>query len=164
MIYAGIGPRNTPAAICSQMSRAAQTLGKLGYTLRSGGAQGADQAFQQGSELVNGSQDIIYASDCTPEARAWAGEYHSNWTFVLPHARNLLGRNTQILFGRKLDTKVDFVFTWYRDGAGGGTGHALRIADAHKIPVFNLETMSHQDISEGILLITERIQHARSNS
>jgi hypothetical protein len=46
--YAGIGSRETPADVMALMGRVAARLEVLGWTLRSGAAQGADQAFEAG--------------------------------------------------------------------------------------------------------------------
>ena len=48
MYYAGIGSRETPKNKCRLMTKIAKILsGK--YTLRSGGADGADSAFEAGA-------------------------------------------------------------------------------------------------------------------
>ena len=46
--YAGVGSRVTPADVCRLMSRLSARLEQLGFILRSGGAIGADIAFEQG--------------------------------------------------------------------------------------------------------------------
>lgn len=48
MTYAGIGSRNTPEPVLALMQRCATRLEVLGYTLRSGGANGADSSFEAG--------------------------------------------------------------------------------------------------------------------
>lgn len=47
--YAGIGSRETPADVLELMGRIAKRLAWKGWTLRSGGAVGADQAFAIGA-------------------------------------------------------------------------------------------------------------------
>ena len=47
MTYAGIGSRATPQAELEAMTEAAKMLSEKGYTLRSGGAKGADTAFEK---------------------------------------------------------------------------------------------------------------------
>lgn len=47
--YAGIGSRETPEDVLLLMSQTAKKLAWQGWTLRSGGAPGADQAFQIGA-------------------------------------------------------------------------------------------------------------------
>ena len=47
-IYTGIGSRNTPKEVLELMKTIGKYLGCLGYELRSGGADGADSAFESG--------------------------------------------------------------------------------------------------------------------
>ena len=47
--YAGVGGRETPAHVLNLMTRIAQGLAKVGGILRSGGARGADTAFEAGA-------------------------------------------------------------------------------------------------------------------
>ena len=58
MIYTGIGSRKTPIEIINKMIKLGQILGKHGYILRSGGANGADKAFEQGCDNVLGKKEI----------------------------------------------------------------------------------------------------------
>ena len=46
--YAGIGSRSTPEPVLQIMHRVAHRLSEMGYTLLSGGAGGADSAFEAG--------------------------------------------------------------------------------------------------------------------
>lgn len=57
--YAGIGSRNTPADILDLMTHLARRLDSRGYTLRSGGADGADAAFERGAMLDTPSEFIL---------------------------------------------------------------------------------------------------------
>lgn len=52
MFYTGIGSRKTPDEILSIMEDAAFRLGRLGFTLRTGKAAGADAAFQKGVQKL----------------------------------------------------------------------------------------------------------------
>lgn len=47
--YTGIGSRKTPTAVLATMEAIARFLGEKGLTLRSGGAIGADAAFERGA-------------------------------------------------------------------------------------------------------------------
>lgn len=47
--YTGIGSRNTPESIQEIIVNIAYKLAGIGYTLRSGAAQGADSAFEKGA-------------------------------------------------------------------------------------------------------------------
>lgn len=60
--YTGVGSRETPPEVISVMEDAAFRLARLGFTLRSGKAGGADEAFQVGMQkyyesLDNGKQE-----------------------------------------------------------------------------------------------------------
>lgn len=136
LIYAGIGSRETPLPILSNMTAIAKTLSGLGWKLRSGGAIGADSAFQHGAQ---GRQEIFRPQDATPAAMEMASAYHPNWAACSPYVRKLHGRNSQILFGRDLRQPVRCVVCWTQGGtATGGTGQALRIAEDLDIPIINL--------------------------
>ena len=50
MYYAGIGSRETPGLMLGAFARIGEFLAKKGYTLRSGGADGADTAFEVGCD------------------------------------------------------------------------------------------------------------------
>lgn len=135
-IYAGIGARITPREITDKMFKIACELADLGWTLRSGGAAGADSAFENGSSEA----EIFRANDCTDAAMEFASRYHPAWAKCSPYARKLHGRNAMIILGENLDNPVRFVLCWTESGRDeGGTGLAMRIAWSHNIPVFNLK-------------------------
>ena len=53
------------------------------------------------------------------------------------------------MLGPNADTPVDAAVCWTRDGAvTGGTGMAIRIARAHRIPVLNLGALSPRTVCE----------------
>lgn len=146
--YAGIGSRETPKDICDLMTKLADNLAKLGWILRSGGAKGADLAFERGSK----KKEIFYANDATPESLVLAEKYHPNWPACSEYARKLHARNGLILLGKNLDSPVELVICWTKDGkASGGTGQAIRIATSYEIPVFNLFIKEHLERVERFL-------------
>ena len=139
MLFAGIGSRETPPDVLRPMSVIGRTLTFDGHILRSGGARGADQAFE--SFAVPERKEIFYAADA---AKNWswfphAQKYHPRWGKLTTYAKELHARNSAIICGKDLHTPVDFVVCWTCDGGPtGGTGQALRIAADLGIPVFNL--------------------------
>lgn len=142
--YAGIGSRETPEHIQILMTAIAKKLNSMGYILRSGGALGADQAFEFGAT----SKQIFYANDVplASEAFEYVDRYHPYAHSLKPYTRKLMARNTFQILGYNLKDPVNFVLCWTRDGAEtetssktGGTGQAIRIAIAHDIKVFNLK-------------------------
>ncbi len=149
LAYAGIGSRETPADALQRMREIAAMLGDEGWCLRSGGAEGADTAFEQG--LSAHHEREIYlpwkgfgghgSALCkpSPEAFTLAASMHPAWVRCSRGARSLHARNCQQVLGRDLDDPVTMVVCWTKHGSGaGGTGQALRIAAQHAIPVFDL--------------------------
>lgn len=144
MKYAGIGSRETPISVLLKMENVAEILARKGHILRSGGARGADSAFEQAHRRIAGDEriEIFRSAHATPEALRLASLYHPNWEAVKkkgPYVMGLMGRNMQILLGRDLNDPVDLVICWTPNGRiTGGTGQALRLAEAKQIPVINI--------------------------
>ena len=139
--YAGIGSRQTPPAVLLWMEQIGYQLGQAGWCLRSGGAKGADSAFESGCNRAEGKKQIFYAEDCTTYARNLAAIYHPAWDRCSEYARKLHGRNMMILQGRDLraEDEVFCVICWTPNGHTiGGTGQAIRAATQWGIPIFNL--------------------------
>lgn len=142
--YAGIGSRQTPGNILDLMQGIGRHMSHKGYTLRSGGARGADSAFEQFAKL----KEIFtaYDSQFHPQWFTHASRYHPRWGKLNERAKELHARNSAIILGANLDSPVDFVVCWTADGrASGGTGQALRIAEDLKIPVYNLYDIKRAD-------------------
>ncbi len=154
-IYAGIGSRQTPPEAREVMRRIAERLADRGYVLRSGGAEGADQAFESGAgtkkeiylpwRAFNNHPSPLFAP--TPEAMAVAASVHPAWARLDNNVQLLMGRNSHQVLGWDMETPVDFVICWTQDGAEtamertirtGGTGQAIALASRRGIPVFNL--------------------------
>ncbi len=146
--YTGVGSRDTPPSMLQLMTRIAARLALDGYTLRSGGAVGADQAFEQGATL----KAIFFAHDATPAAMNVAAALHPAWNRCSPFARRLHGRNAFQVLGAALDSPSDFLICWTADGCihhnartinTGGTGTAISIASTNGVPVHNLSLPAH---------------------
>jgi len=54
--YTGVGSERTPPEVLGQMYRWGRVLAAAGYSLRSGGDSGADDAFEQGAREVPGAK------------------------------------------------------------------------------------------------------------
>lgn len=164
--YAGIGSRQTPEPVLQAMTQLARVLARKGFTLRSGHAQGADQAFEEGCNIENGSCEIFlpwrgfegsdsdFASP-TPEAVFLAETVHKAYKYVSHGAQKLIARNMHQILGRDLKQPSRFVLCWTPDGCineetytkqTGGTGSAIALASRNNIPVFNL--YNEPDIDE----------------
>lgn len=144
-VYAGIGSRETPAKILNIMANLAKQLSDNGFTLRSGGALGADAAFEIGSSKseiylpwkgYNSKKGMV---PYKPSHEEIAKHFHPAWDKCGQGARKLHVRNLYILVGDTLDNPVDFVICWTKDGKDtGGTGLGIRVANHLNVPVFNL--------------------------
>ncbi|UAT28892.1 hypothetical protein PP753_gp66 [Dinoroseobacter phage vB_DshP-R7L] len=175
--YAGIGSRETPEDVCRKMFAAGRAMAGLGFILRSGGAQGADESFESGVDDWTANHDTdgllkeiylpwkgfrknqsdLYGSD--KAARLMAKEYHPNWPIVSCAGRDFHARNCYQILGRGLDTPSAFVLCWTPGGAvTGGTGQALRIAKDHDIPILNFAVEDDDTISDFIFTTAERMR------
>ena len=135
MRYAGIGARKTPDNFQTQMTDIASKLEFEGYILRSGGAEGADKAFEKGTTR----SEIFYKEDAIDQTRAIAKEIHPAPDKLHGYGLDLQARNTNQLFGKNLDTPVDFILAWTPGGAQvGGTAQAMRMAALKGIPIINM--------------------------
>lgn len=155
--YTGIGSRNTPKEVMEQMTDIAIVLQSKGYTLRSGGADGADTAFEIGAgdlmdiyipwDGFNGREGINYksldssSSDILDKsvllAKTVISEGH--WNNMGFGAKKLHTRNVSQVLGDDLNTPSKFLICYTDDGkVKGGTATAIKLAINHNIPVFNL--------------------------
>lgn len=169
MFYAGIGSRKTSQPFLALMERIGFHLAKRGWTLRSGGAEGADTAFERGAVDAGGATEVFLPrrgffgrndgvnADQLPEhaaALVIAREHHRSWDALSPTVRQLMSRNVHQILGADLRTPSRFVVCWAPGpildvhgrvaDARGGTGQALRVAYAYRIPVFHLGLPDHR--------------------
>lgn len=139
--YAGIGSRKTPQDILDMMTKMAKYLSYHGYILRSGGAVGADKAFESGA---SSKKEIFYANDIKSDEHSQMALYlakniHPNWDACHPYAKRLHARNVFQILGRNLDSPVDFVLCWTEEAKKiGGTRTAIILAERNNIPIFNM--------------------------
>ena len=177
--YTGVGSRNTPQNILDLMVLIGEYLAEKGYTLRSGGAAGADKAFEAGCDNANGNK-LIYLPwnsfqgntidnkkillGVDDHSMDIASKHHPAWSRVGQAGRKLMARNTYQVMDwdtetQTLDPVVDMLICWTPDGATdtttiktGGTGQAIRIARAHDIKVWNLQKTTHLHRIMGVVL------------
>lgn len=152
--YTGIGSRRTPDNILKQMHDIAVLLSKE-YILRSGGANGADTAFESGANnckeiylpwknFNNNSSQLYNVCDKAIEI---AQKHHPRWNILSDAAKKLMGRNVYQILGKDLNTPSQFVLCYTLDGCEshktrsaetGGTGLAISLASLSNIPIFNM--------------------------
>lgn len=139
--YAGIGSRQTPADVLSLMEKIAKHLSSKGMILRSGHAEGADQAFERGCYFTAGQKEIFIANDAKNDKAALdlAASIHPAWDKCSEYAKLLHARNGYIILGEDLKTPVDFVICHYDETKKfGGTRQAIKLAQMKGIKVYNL--------------------------
>lgn len=152
--FAGIGSRETPVKVLKMMGKLSTYLTELGYTLRSGHADGADMAFEQSAKsahiflpwrgfncqinkpLPDHKHFVVLPSD--KEALSSVYKFHPKPSALSPGAIKLMARNYRQIVGQNLPNS-EFVICWTSDGGyTGGTAQAMKIADSLNIPVYNL--------------------------
>ena len=170
--YTGVGSRESPAVILDLMQEVAFKLASEGYILRSGGADGADLAFQKGWQRGNdelwptaeifipwdgfngfshGQDGVVYTLNKmsnSQQAERIASEIHPVWDRLSRGAKALHTRNIYQVLGKTLDEPSRFLICYAKPtktGVSGGTNTAVQIALQHNVPVFNLW---NQDVVE----------------
>lgn len=157
-IYAGIGSRRTPDDVLRTMRIIGANLAREGWTLRSGGADGADTAFELGADDANGEKEIYLPwrefngnksllFPPSPEAMQIAKSAHPTWDRLTYGGRKLMARNTHQIMGPhvqppQLRIMPKMVICWTPKGDGsGGTSQALKLAKMLDIPIFDLDKL-----------------------
>lgn len=154
-IYTGIGSRSTPPEVLKQMYIFASILGRHGFMLRSGGAQGADSAFEDGCDHNKGMKEIFLpwkgfnnkeSQFYSPALKAYdiAKQFHPAWNKCSWGAMKLHARNSHQILGPELDDPTDFIICWTK--TRGGTNQAIRIAMEYGIPIWNLKVNPIEDV------------------
>jgi len=169
--YTGIGSRETPDRILRQMTKIAKELNHHGFTLRSGGADGADTAFERGSsnkeiflpwKNFNGNKSQFQV--VSMGAMEIASKHHPVWDRLSGAAKKLMARNVYQVLGFDLTSPSRFVICYTKDGCEhdsqrtrdtGGTGMAISIASLRGIKVYNLANyqslFTYDDILDEVL-------------
>lgn len=159
--YCGIGSRESPDPILTQMEELAYLLARAGWTLRSGCAPGADSAFESGARIARGEvelfipwpefegrQDEQLGPSGLHSPAEWtypiAEEFHPRWEALKAGGKRLHARNVHQILGPTEESPISkFVVCWTSDGkASGGTGQALRIAEHYGVEIFNMQRSS----------------------
>ena len=154
-IYAGIGSRETPEEVSKNVIIPfAEYLAKKDWILRSGGAEGADSAFEEGCDLAKGKKEIflpwpgfngnkstfsqIPLAAFKTAAFVWQ-KRGRQWESTKPAVQKFMARNAMQILGINMIVPVDFVVCWTPGGKlTGGTAQALKHASILGIPIFNI--------------------------
>lgn len=192
--YTGIGSRETPDHIKLVMIDLAKSLARRGMVLRSGGAPGADDAFEMGAPNDrqriyipwNGFQDRQHGKDgALDPSRAFSKElyakameiasrHHPGWHNMKPAVKKLMTRNVFQLLGDDLETPSRFVWCWAPQpkfdkqdklvDVSGGTGLAVRLAVTFGVPAYNMFVERHMAVLKSFLEKQELEQGTAASS
>lgn len=189
MTYAGIGSRETSIDIQKEMYKIAKELESIGYVGQSGGAIGADKAFEGANQpwekedgTVSGTKEftkskanvtkwarysdgkniaskfvVFKSSDSNDKVRNIAKEIHpKKQELSEKDGLDLHARNTFQVFGKNLDTPVDFVLFYAQEQKDsirpkGGTGQAVEMARLKGIPTINMADKNWREQLDNVL-------------
>ena len=166
--WTGIGSRSTPGSVCDLMTETATRLEDEGYILRSGGADGADYAFELGVKEYNNKEIYLpwirfndnpssLVVDMNGPAPYFASQIHPAWDNLTRGPKALHARNVHQVLGKYLIEPSKFLICWTEGGkVVGGTATAINLAKCFRIPVFNLgspkaEGLTSEEIVSKIL-------------
>lgn len=165
LVYSGVGARETPDNILRAMGLVSSELAKRNWHLRSGGARGADSAFEEKAgnnytsyRVADGFPyrgiPIVSFSDFSPteDEIAFTKSHYKSYNYKSDYIKGLQIRNGRILRGLGPDyLHSKFVVCWTEGGKDiGGTGVTIRMAHTLNIPVFNLDAGDTQKMLDDL--------------
>lgn len=129
--YTGIGSRETPIEILDEMKYLASKLSEKYFILRSGGAKGADSAFESGSLPI--LKNIYYATPPKYDSEVHDGivsshvcdfntamniasKYHPYWYSLKYYSKLLMARNVFQVLGHTMNIPSELVIAWTPNG------------------------------------------------
>lgn len=152
--YAGTGNVGAPPDILTQIKKLTRELDVHGYTTRTGGMEGCEEAFETSAQKLelhlpwknfnNKQSEFAFTSK---QALAIAKLYHPTFDGLSFSIQAIIAKNIKILLGKDLKSAARFLLCWSEDGVEtialrtaktGNVGHAIAAANSLKIPVFNL--------------------------
>lgn len=166
--YTGIGSRSTPKPVLQLMRKIGYVMAMRGYTLRSGGAEGADTAFADGwgdawvtdagphgskfkaeiylpwegfNDQYSTTEGNILVQGEWEQANKIAASIHPNWDNCKSTVKRLHARNIFQVLGKNLNLPSSCVIFYAEpegDSVKGGTRTAVELAKREGIPVYNL--------------------------
>lgn len=162
--YTGVGSRSTPQDVGELIEKLAFKFATEGYTLRSGGADGADSYFENGAKeyLIRSPKQMydiyipwnnfsgrkkglnyLVASEYSTfkEAKEIAASIHPAWDRCSDGAKALHTRNVYQVLGHNLDSPSSFLIAYAeptKSGVKGGTNTAWMLVKKFSVPCFNL--------------------------
>lgn len=168
--YTLVGSRETPDESFQHLKELAGELSGRGWTGRSGGADGADTALEEGCSRFymeiylpwegfnnRSSNNVGYVNTSKLsnfiQAMSIAEQTHPAWDKCSRGARALHSRNVYQVLGLDLNTPSTFLLCWAiptKTGVKGGTNTAVQLAKKHGAEVINIYGMSFDEALDSI--------------
>lgn len=171
----GVGSRRTPKSLQGEMTKIGDWVRERNYWIRSGHAEGADWAFEQGAQercvayvpwknfnqgLESSAVKIVFET-LPQEVQRRALDtilYHPNSQNLSASVRKIMARNAMQVLGTFLRTPSDAVVFWTL-----GELQAVRIATAYEVPLINM-AFSDFSSAEQVIAELEKLKEQRDGS
>lgn len=157
LVFTGIGSRLITLEEKNKIEEISKVFSSLNFTLRSGGAEGSDLAFE--SSFISSKKEIYIpwkgfnnsTSNLYPEnvehwdeAEQIASKAHPRWNYLKSSIKKLHTRNVYQVLGADLNSPSDFIIYCADENEQGevmgGTGQAIRVSNLYDIPKINVRT------------------------
>ena len=173
MIITGIGSRQTPESVCKLFEEMGKEVLERGWWIRSGHSEGADYAFEIGAQQhcivylpwsgFNKEKPVLGTSTTYPlrdEVLKIVYKHEPYAKDLSDGVKLIKSRNVYQVLGVDLQSPSDVVVCWTEEGeVVGGTGLAIKIATANKIPVVNVgDPKTSRNLDEIIQGITNKVE------
>lgn len=174
MLYiTGVGSRETPLYTLGEMKKIGEWCRSQKIVVRSGHAEGADWAFEQGAREfthaylpwstfnrhlppVGARFEIVMDGAILNRAREIINQIHPCPSRLTQGALNMHSRNCFQVLGSKLVAPSQALVCWTKGGkAVGGTATAINLAINHKIPVMNMFDTQYSSAEKVIAALTQ---------
>jgi hypothetical protein len=152
--YAATGNKDMPESMKPCIQRIGKNLEKSGYILRTGGMDGLEDVIEKSvsklelhlpwKDFDKKQSKLTFTSEFV---KGVAKMFHPTFDSLKPVIQTFLAKNVRLLLGKEGKSPALFLIVWTDDGAElsrevtfktGNSGHAINIANAMRIPVFNL--------------------------
>lgn len=157
-IYTGVGSRQTPLRQRQFLTSISKRLSATGFHLRSGHADGADKAFERGTnnktvftpwKTFNGftGKFIPLTDEVYNLASIYYNEYRPKvkWIDMKDSVKKLMARNIYQVIGSDINNPnpSDFLICYAdvdseNNRVMGGTGFTVFVAQKFEVPIFNI--------------------------
>lgn len=183
--YVGTGSRQTPEVVRKEMTRLARDLNKIGFTMRSGHQEGADQAFEHGARVK--AEIYVPSSELSVPTKFKGSKLFALDKFDEKDSKGLRSlvkkqfrprSNTDAgtydamttsylqMMGNKSGMKSAFVACWIPvDNKRHSTDHTIRMAQENDVPVYNAyEYIQRYGEKEGLERWTQDVLKAANRA